>query len=92
MVVSGLIGLGPRATRVGDDIYILPGCHVPVVVRKKGLYTSDLVCTSHTDTVDCARLGCSTTTKRRFISEWHQVIGGAVSTCALLVHNLIEAN
>ena len=77
IIVSGLIGLGPRASRVGDDIYIIPGCHVPVVLRKKVLYSTLLECSSHTDISNCVGLGCSVKTCRRLISEWHQVIGGA---------------
>jgi hypothetical protein len=77
IIVSGLIGLGPRASRVGDDVYIIPGCHVPIVLRKKVLYGADPACSRHTNTSNFAGLGCSVNTCRRLISEWHQVIGGA---------------
>ncbi|KAH7161932.1 heterokaryon incompatibility protein-domain-containing protein [Dactylonectria estremocensis] len=68
IVIGGGIGLCPRATRAGDDIYIIPGCHVPIVLRKKMLYTANLVCLRHIDTGDCVQLSCTTKTEGRVLN------------------------
>jgi hypothetical protein len=34
--MEGYVGHVPRETKPGDAIYVLPGCKVPVVVRKMG--------------------------------------------------------
>lgn len=36
---NGLIGLAASESRIGDDIYVLPGAKVPYVIRKKGRYS-----------------------------------------------------
>jgi hypothetical protein len=39
---SGWIGLAPMASRVGDEICILDGCTVPVVLRHCDAYSEDI--------------------------------------------------
>ncbi|KXJ84673.1 hypothetical protein Micbo1qcDRAFT_129305 [Microdochium bolleyi] len=33
---EGLLGWGPRDAQLGDQLWVLPGCHVPVVLRPNG--------------------------------------------------------
>ncbi|KAK7900643.1 hypothetical protein LTR67_002926 [Exophiala xenobiotica] len=47
---SNTIGIGPRATRPGDTVFIIPGCHVPVVMRAREVYTKSVICPEHNDT------------------------------------------
>jgi hypothetical protein len=76
IIVNGLIGFGPRATNVGDDVYIIPGCHVPIVIREKTLYVMKSNCSLHSNTRGCMQPGCDTRPVRHDVDHWYQVIGG----------------
>jgi hypothetical protein len=77
IVAGGLIGFGPRAANMGDDVYIIPGCHVPVIIRKKTLYMMEHKCSVHSSTDHCVRHGCGMSSVRHDLDSWYQVIGGA---------------
>lgn len=74
IIIDGQLGFGPRATRIGDEVFIIPGCHVPVVLRRKSLVT---VCSEHNHVKECTLSGCFTRARNHVLEEWFQVIGGA---------------
>jgi hypothetical protein len=91
MVLNGLISLGPRATRTGDCVFIIPGCHVPVVIRPKRLMAEKKIpCSEHENIERCSELSCLTTTQNHVINQWHQVIGRACKYIASTIVNALS--
>jgi hypothetical protein len=60
---QGFIGLGPRGLQVNDYVASIPGCHVPIMLRK-GVFLKDTIkikCDHHNQVETCSRMGCAKT-------------------------------
>ena len=58
---EGFIGLGPRRLKAHDRIMLVPGCHVPIMLRA-GVFVKDrtkIKCNSHSEVEVCLGLGCA---------------------------------
>ena len=58
---EGFVGLGPRRLKAHDRIMLVPGCHVPIVLRA-GVFVKDrtkIKCNSHSEVEVCLGLGCA---------------------------------
>jgi hypothetical protein len=85
IVLGGLIGLGPRATKVGDCVFIIPGCHIPIVMRLCRLMLgNNIPCPEHEDISKSKKSDCRTNTKDYILDQWYKVVGGACEYIAYL--------
>jgi hypothetical protein len=74
---GGFIGLGPRQLKANDQVAIIPGCHVPMILRKT-LFLEDVfenTCEVHEQTEVCSTLGCAK--KEVIIRTSFRVVGEA---------------
>jgi hypothetical protein len=72
-----MIGLGPRAADPDDGVFLIPGCHVPIVLREHTMIVNvNVACVDHNLT-RCAERGCTPGTKSIVVDRWWKVIGGA---------------
>ena len=58
---EGFVGLGPRSLRVKDLVVLVPGCHVPIILRAS-VFVKDrkkVKCDSHAELTVCLGLGCA---------------------------------
>lgn len=58
---EGFVGLGPRSLRVKDLVVLVPGCHVPIILRAS-VFVKDgkkVKCNSHAEVSVCLGLGCA---------------------------------
>ena len=77
--LANAFGLGPRGMQVGDELLLVPGCHVPMVMRELGFGVSkSRTCSFHAES--CSIPEC----EGRRIPKY-QVIGEA---CRPIVHSL----
>ena len=58
---ESFVGLGPRRLKAYDRIMLVPGCHVPIMLRA-GVFVKDrtkIKCNSHLEVEVCLGLGCA---------------------------------
>ena len=60
-IKEGFVGLGPRRLKAHDRVMLVPGCHVPIMLRA-GVFVKNrtkIKCNSHLEVEVCLGLGCS---------------------------------
>lgn len=72
---EGFVGLGPRGLKTNDKVVLVPGCHVPIILRA-GRFVKDrnkIKCNDHETVEVCLGLGCA----KNFVvvAQRYEVIG-----------------
>jgi hypothetical protein len=74
---EGFIGLGPRGLEVDNWVALIPGCHVPIILRKSAFLQGkiQIKCDHHEQVETCSSMGCAKTAA--LLHERFEVVGEA---------------